>query len=81
MAFHPNCHFLAPDLWSRYEEARSGGVFYFWGHSYEIITEAMWHDFEEMIARISADSKTRWGELADLFGNDGRVDKKTERGI
>ena len=38
MAFHPCCHFLAPDLWSRYEKAKEGGVFYFWGHSYELIS-------------------------------------------
>ena len=27
MAFHPNCHFLAPDFWERYERARACGVF------------------------------------------------------
>ena len=67
MAFHPNCHFLAPDFWERYEKARAGGVFYFWGHSYEMITEAMWADFEAKIARISADAAANWGDLAGLF--------------
>lgn len=67
MAFHPCCHFLAPDFWSRYEKARAGGVFYFWGHSYEIISEAMWTAFEETIARITADPDSRWGNLTDLF--------------
>ena len=67
MAFHPCCHFLVPDLWSRYEKAKTGGVFYFWGHSYELITEAMWTAFENMIVRISNDPMARWGEVADLF--------------
>jgi len=67
MAFHPCCHFLAPDLWSRYEHAKRCGVFYFWGHSYEMITEAMWRAFEEMIARISSDPGACWGEVAGLF--------------
>ena len=67
MAFHPCCHFLAPDLWARYEKARKGGVFYFWGHSYELITEAMWTAFENMTVRISNDPMARWGEVADLF--------------
>lgn len=67
MAFHPCCHFLAPDLWDRYEKAREGGVFYFWGHSYELISEAMWTDFEQMIARMSADPDSQWGHLVDLF--------------
>jgi peptidoglycan/xylan/chitin deacetylase (PgdA/CDA1 family) len=73
MAFHPCCHFLAPDLWTRYEKARKGGVFYFWGHSYEMVTEAMWGAFEETIARISNDPAARWGEVAGLF--DGTVQK------
>jgi hypothetical protein len=67
MAFHPCCHFLASDLWARYEKARSGGVFYFWGHSYELITETQWADFDQLMARISADSESRWGDVADLF--------------
>lgn len=72
MAFHPCCHFLAPDFWTRYEQARPGGVFYFWGHSYEMTTDLMWSEFEEKIARISADPETCWGEVAELFvGSDG----------
>jgi len=71
MAFHPCCHFLAPDLWTRYETARAGGVFYFWGHAYEMTTEAMWTAFEALIARISADPGARWGEVADLFSEQG----------
>ncbi len=69
MAFHPCCHFLAPDLWARYENAIKCGVFYFWGHSYELITETMWGAFEEMIERISTDPGACWGNVADLFDN------------
>ena len=67
MAFHPSCHFLAPDFRARYEKARAEGVFYFWGHAYEIATEAMWMAFEAMIAGISADPAARWGIVAELF--------------
>jgi peptidoglycan/xylan/chitin deacetylase (PgdA/CDA1 family) len=67
MAFHPSCHFLAPDFWTRYEKARAGGVFYFWGHAYEMTTEAMWMAFEDMIAGVSADPGARWGDIAALF--------------
>jgi peptidoglycan/xylan/chitin deacetylase (PgdA/CDA1 family) len=67
MAFHPSCHFLAPDFWSRYEGAKECGVFYFWGHSYEMITEAMWSAFDEAIAHISCDPGSRWGNVEDLF--------------
>lgn len=67
MAFHACCHFLAADFWARYETARAGGVFYFWGHSYELTTEPMWAEFEAKIARISADPAVRWGDVAELF--------------
>ncbi|PKN35740.1 MAG: hypothetical protein CVU61_02650 [Deltaproteobacteria bacterium HGW-Deltaproteobacteria-19] len=67
MSFHPSCHFLAPDLRLRYEKAKAHGVIYFWGHSYEMTTEAMWEAFEETVRRISADPGSRWGELVDLF--------------
>ncbi len=69
MVFHPSCHFLASDFWPRYEKAKASGVFYFWGHSYEMVNEMMWAAFEEMIARISVDPDSRWGDLTDLFGN------------
>lgn len=67
MAFHPCCHFLAPDFRERYEKARPGGVFYFWGHSYEMINEAMWAAFEDTIQFISRDPAAQWGDVADLF--------------
>ena len=76
MEFHACCHFLAPDFWARYEKAREGGVFYFWGHSYEMISEGMWREFEETIRRISADPASRWGEVAGLF--EGKPNGKPE---
>jgi len=67
MAFHPCCHFLASDFWQRYKNAKSSGVFYFWGHSYEMISESMWLNFESMIKRISNDSESCWIDVQDLF--------------
>ncbi|BBO87862.1 hypothetical protein DSCOOX_10420 [Desulfosarcina ovata subsp. ovata] len=67
MAFHPSCHFLAPDFWQRYDEAKRCGVFYFWGHSFELADEAMWQALDAVLARISADPDSRWGNLPDLF--------------
>jgi peptidoglycan-N-acetylglucosamine deacetylase len=67
MAFHPCCHVLAPDFWERYERARAGGVFYFWGHSYELIGDAMWAAFDQTIERISRDPDAQWDDVARLF--------------
>jgi len=71
-ALHPNCHFRASDLWEKYHKARFGGVFYFWGHSYEMINDAMWDEFDETIERISNDPAAQWCHVEDLF-------KKSER--
>lgn len=69
MAFHANCHFLAGDFWTKYEAARTRGdaVFYFWGHSYELVTREQWQDFDAKIARISADPQASWADLPELF--------------
>jgi hypothetical protein len=67
MAVHPTCHVLAPDFWERYERARAGGVFYFWGHSYELIGDAMWAALERKIERISRDPAAQWDDVARLF--------------
>jgi hypothetical protein len=67
MTLHPHCHFLAPGFWLRYAQAHAGGVFYFWGHSYEMTTEAMWAEFESTIIRLGSDPAARWCNVADLF--------------
>lgn len=68
MQFHSNCHFLSDKFWSEFESVKKAdGVFYFWGHSYEIETEAMWKDFDEKIKRISEDKSVTWKVPADLF--------------
>jgi peptidoglycan/xylan/chitin deacetylase (PgdA/CDA1 family) len=67
MALHPHCHFLAPDFWQRHAQARADGVFYFWGHSYEMTTEAMWADFESTIIRLGSEPAARWCEVAELI--------------
>lgn len=67
MAFHPDCHFLHPDFWTLFEQARESGTFYFWGHSYEMINQDMWTDFDEKLRRIDEDPDTEWADVQDLF--------------
>ncbi|WP_309400867.1 polysaccharide deacetylase family protein [Cerasicoccus maritimus] len=70
MFFHPDCHFHKDNFWELYEQAKASncGVFYFWGHSYEICTEEQWTAMDKQIARITADPDTEWAELPELFG-------------
>lgn len=63
-----SCRFNDPAFWLRYERTRaSSGVFLFWGHSYELVNEALWADLEDKIARISADPAAEWVNLETLF--------------
>lgn len=68
LEFGANCHFTDPAFWSRYERAKAlDSVFFFWGHSYELVNEAMWMDLEEKITGISADPAAAWVDLETLF--------------
>lgn len=64
----PDCHFLAADFWERFAAAKksSARVFYFWGHSYELVTEADWDAFDAKLARLAADPEVRWSELTEI---------------
>lgn len=68
LEFHPTCHFLDHDFWGKYDHQKKGNnIFFIWGHSYQLINEAMWENFESMINRISADPEAKWASTADLF--------------
>lgn len=72
MAAVPTCHFLAPDFWQRFDRARPTGAFWFWGHSYELVDEAMWTAFEASLERLCAEPGAQWCDPIDLFDHDGR---------
>lgn len=62
-----SCHFQAGDFWAKYEAAKKTGVFYFWGHSYEMFEYDMfWRRYEETIRIISADPDAEWVDVIDL---------------
>ena len=69
MAFAPDRHFAAEDFWERYEAAKSAGspVFYFWGHSYELVTEVDWNALDGKLSRLDADREAVWTDLSSLF--------------
>ena len=66
--FHPSCHFLDHDFWDKYDRLKlTNGVFFFWGHSCELISEGMWHDIGEKIKGISLDPDAEWFFLDELI--------------
>lgn len=64
-----DCHHADPAFWERYAAAKAANapVFYFWGHSYEFMTEADWAGFDAKLQRINNDPDVSWAELPDLF--------------
>ncbi|MEI6521137.1 MAG: polysaccharide deacetylase family protein, partial [bacterium] len=65
-----------PSFWKEAERVKvDGGVFYFWGHSYEISSDDDWRDIEDKIARLSADPLVKWVTNGELFN----VENKTEK--
>ncbi len=66
-----DAHFLAsPDrleqAWQR-AVSQSGGVFYFWGHSREIRTEADWKKFDAFLARYGRQPGVWYATQGQLF--------------
>jgi peptidoglycan-N-acetylglucosamine deacetylase len=68
LEFHPCCHFLNHDFWETYDRQKEkGNPFFFWGHSFELKNEAMWENFERMIAGISSDRDAQWAFVEDCL--------------
>ncbi|MBP8979760.1 MAG: polysaccharide deacetylase family protein [Syntrophobacterales bacterium] len=64
----PSCHYLAPDFWRLYDRQRlRNGVFFFWGHSYELDGPESWQEFEERIRGISLDPQADWFFFHELL--------------
>lgn len=69
MSLPSHCHFLDENFWNKYEQVRKlNGVFYFWGHSYELKNdEKLWVYLESIYERVSADQASEWIDIVDLF--------------
>jgi peptidoglycan/xylan/chitin deacetylase (PgdA/CDA1 family) len=67
MALHSNCHFMNRDFYKIYEKAKECGVFYFWGHSYEMLEyDRHWEQFEMKLQYISEDPDAEWANVVDI---------------
>ncbi|MBN1380418.1 MAG: polysaccharide deacetylase family protein [Deltaproteobacteria bacterium] len=69
LAFSPLCRFDDDDIMGKYDRAkqRGTGVFFFWGHSYQLTDEFMWERLESLIKHISFDPDVQWSFVSDLF--------------
>ena len=67
MALPSNCHALSKNFYEAFEKAKVSGVFYFWGHSYELMDdEAKWEEFENRIKFLSENPEVEWINVVDI---------------
>ena len=67
LAMAANCHFLDPLFWGIFDRAKETGVFYFWGHSYEMMDfDTLWERFEAGSKALSEDPEVEWVDVIDL---------------
>lgn len=61
-------HLKSPKFWEEFERVKAaGGVFYFFCHSHELVTEDDWKALEEKVAKLSADPTVQWVSNSELF--------------
>ncbi len=67
MCLDSNCHFKDSNFYAKYEAVRKTGVFYFWGHSYEMFDyEPLWQQLEDKLRYISEDPEAEWVDVVDI---------------
>ena len=69
LRFVPDCHFKDPDIMGKFAAAKSAGasVFYFWGHSYEMVDDEDWAHLDGILQALAADPGAAWADLPSLF--------------
>ncbi len=68
MILHSSCHFLNPNFWEIFEKAKTtDGIFYFWGHSYEMMDdEKLWAEFEDKLRKLDENPEVQWISTTEL---------------
>ncbi len=68
LILHSSCHFQHNDFYARYEQAkRDNEIFYFWGHSYEMLdSEGMWNQLEMKLKFLQDDPDAVWYNLDEI---------------
>ena len=63
-----SCHFQAYDFMCKFLDVKArGGVFYFWGHSYEMLDcDGLWAQLENKLDVISSDPEVEWIDVIDI---------------
>lgn len=69
--WHPSCHFLSEKVEKLAEEfinlKDETALFYIWGHSYELITEEQWSNFENLCCFLSGKDDIMYDTNINVF--------------
>ena len=68
LTLNSSCRFYDEKFITKYQQAKeTTGVFYFWGHSYEMMDCAgLWDQLEQKIRYITEDPDAEWVDVIDL---------------
>ncbi len=68
MILRSTCHYQDYQFISKFKAAKArNGVFYFWGHSYEMMdSRGMWNQLEAKIKYLSEDPEVEWIDVVDI---------------
>lgn len=68
MALKSNCHFMDPAFWQKFDDAKkTSQVFYFWGHSYEMLNyDKLIEQYEIKIRTLTEDPEVEWIDVKDI---------------
>lgn len=68
MMLNPTVHFQNQLFYEKFLEAKAvNGVFYFWGHSYEMMDcDGLWNQLENKLAMFARDPEVEWIDVIDI---------------
>ena len=63
-----SCHHMDRQFYTKFQEVKErNGIFYFWGHSYEMLDcDGLWNQLEQKLAMLAEDPEVQWIDVIDI---------------
>ena len=68
MHLNASCHHMDRLFCDKFRAAKAkNGIFYFWGHSYEMMDcDGLWNQLEQKLAMLAEDPEVQWIDVIDI---------------
>lgn len=68
MRLDSTCHHMDRQFFDKFQAVKEqNGIFYFWGHSYELLDcDGLWDQLEQKLAMFAEDSDVQWIDVVDI---------------